>query len=213
MPAGLDGHPDPVVSAERSAVLRRLAGMVRAEGRPPRVLVGIDGASGTGKSTLADELGGLLDATGVSVIRSSIDSFHRPRAERYRRGAASAEGYYRDSHDPEAVRRCLLDPFRSGSESVQTAAFDEPTDQPSIVWCDDLPRDAVLVFDGLFLLRPELADCWDVSVFLLAGQRREAAWQEYLRRDLPTDPEERAAETAARVARARRGRYTDGQAL
>ena len=71
----------------------------------------------------------------------------------------------------------------------------------------------MLVFDGLFLHRPELVDCWDVSVFLLADRRREAAWQDYLGRDLPEDPEARAAEVAARVARARRERYTEGQAL
>ena len=99
MPAGLDGHPDPVVSDERSAVLAHLTTIVGTSAGRPRLLVGIDGASGTGKSTLADELTGLLQAAGHVVVRSTIDSFHRPRAERYRRGATSAEGYYRDSHD------------------------------------------------------------------------------------------------------------------
>lgn len=72
------------------------------------MLIGVDGASGTGKSTLADEVAGILADRGRHVIGASIDSFHRPRAKRYRRGDASPEGYYRDSHDLLAVRRALL---------------------------------------------------------------------------------------------------------
>lgn len=213
MPAGLDGHPDPIVSDERSALLAHLTMTAGASARGLRVLVGIDGASGTGKSTLADELTGLLVAAGRVVVRSTIDSFHRPRAERYRRGVTSAEGYYRDSHDLDAVRRDLLDPFRAGHATVATAVFDEPSDQPCQVMRDGIPPEAVLVFDGLFLHRPELVDHWDVSMFLLADRRREAAWQAYLGRGLPEDPEARATEVAARIARARRERYTEGQAL
>ena len=33
------------------------------------------------------------------------------------------------------------------------------------------PPDAVLLFDGVFLLRPELRPCWDFSVFVRAGFR------------------------------------------
>jgi len=213
MPAGLDGNPDPVVSADRSRMLALLADAVPHATAVGNVLVGIDGASGTGKSTLADELAGILTARRRPVVRASIDSFHRPRAERYARGPLSADGYYRDSHDLTAVVAQLLEPFAAGLGRFRTEAFDEPTDQPVDVAWQAVPTGAVLVFDGLFVHRPELAAFWDASVFLQAEQRREEAWQAYLQRDLPPDPETRAAEIELRITRARRSRYTDGQAL
>ncbi len=209
VPSGLDGNPNPIVSPERS----RLLGLVAAEIGAGPALVAIDGASGTGKSTFADELARTLERGGRTVVRAGIDSFHRPRAERYQLGPESAEGYYRDSHDLAGVRRELLDPFAAGAGSFRRAIFDEPSDQPLTEPAERVPSDGVLVFDGLFLHRPELVDMWTLSIFLVADARREAAWQEYLNRDLPTDPGERAAEIARRVARARRPRYVDGQAL
>jgi ATP-NAD kinase len=54
------------------------------------------------------------ELTRRTVIRSTTDSFHNPRAVRYRRGRTSAEGYYRDSDDIEAIRRVLLHPVIQG---------------------------------------------------------------------------------------------------
>jgi pantothenate kinase-related protein Tda10 len=81
MPAGLDGNPDPVVSRARSLLLGRVVAAVVALQAGKQVLVAIDGASGTGKSTFADELARAVPDH-QSVVRASIDSFHRPRAER-----------------------------------------------------------------------------------------------------------------------------------
>jgi uridine kinase len=212
VPPGLDGHPDPISSSVRAAMLEELSALVRQESGP-RTLVGIDGASGTGKSTLADECASTLSGHACDVVRASIDSFHRPKADRYRRGDASPEGYYRDSHDLEALRTMLLEPFASMSRTVRTEVFDQPSDRPSKANPVEVAPNAILVFDGLFLHRPELVDPWDLSVFLVAEGRREAVWRNYVDLDLPEDPDARAAERAGRVARARRERYTTGQRL
>ena len=55
MPAGLDGNPNPIQTAQRDAVLCAVADRV-CTANGSRVLVGIDGRSGAGKSTFADEL-------------------------------------------------------------------------------------------------------------------------------------------------------------
>lgn len=75
------------------------------------------------------------------------------------------------------------------------------------------PARTVLVFDGLFLHRPELVRYWDLTVFLVADARREAAWQAYLGRDLPSKETARVAAVAERMASARRARYVEGQRL
>ena len=209
MPAGLDGNPDPVVSDERERVLAHLVDRVGMLGTQ-RCLVGIDGAPGAGKSTLADELSARLQASGHHVVRATIDSFHRPRAERMQRGPTSPEGYYLDSHQLGVVVGELLEPFSRGSTRVRTAAFDEPTDRPLEVWVDGVPPSAVLVFDGIFLLRPELHHQWSLIVFLIADQRRAAGWDAYLHGDLPADPAERRREIDGRLERARWPRYHDG---
>jgi uridine kinase len=213
VPAGLDGNPDPIVSVDRTFVLDLVAAAVMRTARDRRALVAIDGASGTGKSTFGDELADTLQVAGWTVVRASIDSFHRPRSERYRLGTGSPLGYYRDSHDLVRLQQHLLQPFALGAGVYRRAIFDEPSDRPTAAAAEPVPTVGILVFDGLFLHRPELVGYWDLSVFLTAESRKEAAWQEYLTRDLPEDDLARAVEVAARVERARRHRYVDGQAL
>ena len=176
-------------------------------------MVAIDGASGSGKSTFADELAATLEIWGNQVVRASIDSFHRPRRERYRLGAGSPDGYYRESHDIEGLVRELLGPFRSGAGRYRVVLFDEPADRPIESSAELVPDRVILIFDGLFLHRPELFGFWDFGVFLTADSRRERAWEQYLWSDLPPAHNERDLEIAARIAKARRRRYVDGQAL
>jgi len=209
MPAGLDGDPNPVVTEAREAVLGDVVERIVGCG-PGRLLVGIDGRSGAGKSTFADEVAVRLAGRNRTVVRSTTDSFHRPRAERMRRGPTSAEGYFLDSYQLSAIVDDLLRPFADGRTRVRTAAFDEPSDRPLDVHADGVPDDAVLVFDGLFLHRAELAAFWDLTVYLDADIRREAEWLAYLEQDLPTGPADRARELDQRLHRARWPRYRDG---
>ena len=176
------------------------------------MVVGIDGRAGSGKSTFADELASRLRAGGASVVRSTTDSFHRPREERMRTGATSAEGYYRDSHQVEVIADRLLSPFAQGSGSVLTAAFDEPTDAARHETAD-VGGAAVLVFDGLFLHRPSLHGHFHVTVLLEADDRLDRQWLDFLLTDLPAGPVARAEELDRRLHRARWPRYRDGWRL
>jgi uridine kinase len=171
MPTGLDGNPDPIRTPARDALLRTIAREVLGVRPDKRTCVGIDGQAGAGKSTFADELAQRLEAAGRPVVRSTTDSFHNPRAVRYRRGRTSAEGYYRDSHDLGSIRELLMDPFLAGT-AIRVAVFDETSDRPVDVSPQLPPKAAVLVFDGLFIHRPELRRYWDYSIYLM--RRRES---------------------------------------
>jgi uridine kinase len=158
----------------------RIAGM--SLGRPVRVA--IDGRTASGKTTLADELADRLRRQGRSVIRTSVDGFHRPKAERYARGRRSAEGYYYESRDLTAVRALLLDPLGPGGDRLyRTASFDLAMDRPIEQEPLTASADAILILDGTFLQRPELRDGWDVTIFVKTsddvaerrGVRRDAA--------------------------------------
>jgi uridine kinase len=129
--------------------------------------VAVDGIDAAGKTTLANELASTIQARRRPVIRASIDGFHRPRAERHWRGPDSSEGYYRDSFDYPALREALLVPLgAAGSRRYRPAVFDYRTDRPLSVSETEAPDDAVLLMDGVFLLRPELNDLWDYRIFV-----------------------------------------------
>lgn len=131
------------------------------------IRVAVDGVDAAGKTTLADELAAFLIKRGRPVIRASIDRFHRPRAERHRQGATSPDGYYADSFDYNALRSALLQPLGpQGSRIYRRAVFDYRTDTPSLTEEEVAPEVAILLFDGVFLLRPEINDQWDYRIFV-----------------------------------------------
>ena len=133
------------------------------------VRVAIDGVDASGKTMLAAELAESVQRLGRIVPRVSIDGFHRPRAQRYRRGPSSAEGYYHETTDYAAVRREVLEPLGPGGDRhYRTATFDfradSALDRPVLV----AEPDDILLLEGVFLLRPELRDCWDYRIFVHA---------------------------------------------
>ncbi len=208
VPSGLDGNPNPVVTAERTAILDLVAERVLASQRD-RVLVAIDGRPGSGKSTFADELVTIVRDADRHVIRSTTDSFHRPRNERMRLGSTSADGYIDESHQLDLIRSALLRPFAFGNETVQVSAFDEPSDSPRIEHVD-VSEQAVLIFDGLFLQRTEFADMWEIVVYLDADERCDGEWLDFLLGDGVGSRSEQASEIDERLHRSRWPRYRDG---
>ena len=168
----------------REQTLHQLAGIVVSRIPPHPLRVAIDGIDAAGKTTLADELAPLIEAQGRPVIRASIDGFHRPRSVRYQREANSAKGYYEDSFDYASLRAVLLQPLGPHrNRRYQSAIFDVRTDTPVSRREEEAPPHAVLLFDGVFLLRHELADLWDYQIFVFV--RMETALQRALHRDLP----------------------------
>jgi uridine kinase len=184
---------------ERDRLLDRIAASIAVGPAARNRLVGIDGVDGAGKTMFADALSCHVKALGRPVLRAGIDGFHHPRAHRYRRGPDNPLGYVEDSFDEEGLRRHLLDPLRgSTGGTVQLRRFDYRRDMPMV---EELPVEpgTVLIFDGVFLHRPLLRDCWDISIFLdvpfTMSVPRMAA-----RDGTPADPDDDANR-----------RYVDGQ--
>jgi uridine kinase len=109
---------------------------------PRRTMVAIDGPDASGKTTFAADLAEALRLAGTEPVVIHVDDFMHPPAIRHRRGRSSPEGYLDDSYDYAALTRHVLDPETSANPST------------------------VVIVEGLFLLRNELASWWDFSVFL-----------------------------------------------
>ena len=186
--------------------VRELADRIEAVRRAHPVRVAIDGVDAAGKTTLAEALALVLRRRGREVVRASIDGFHRPRAERYRRGELSPEGYYLDSFDYDALRDALLDPLGpGGSRAYRRAVFDYRDDAPRAEPVSHASEDAILLFDGVFLLRPELVEHWDLRIFV--SVEPEEALRRALERDAAVFGSQEEAE------RRYRRRYQPGQRL
>jgi uridine kinase len=143
-----------------------LAGEVATRGNAI-VRLAVDGVSGAGKTSFADELAIVLQGVGRTVIRASADDFHYPKAKRYRLGRDSPDGHYLESYDYDTLKRELLDPLGvGGSRRYRTEVFDCASEWPVTSPQYFAPNGAILIFDGLFLHRDELRDYWDVSIFL-----------------------------------------------
>jgi uridine kinase len=154
----------------------------KKSGRP--LIVGINGDGGSGKSSLAANLVQSLRDTGFDAQGISIDSFHHPKAYRYRRGAMSPEGYYEDSMDYAAFADCLRTittaktfPCRYCSKS-----FDLETDTIDQQFTE-VSAEGIIIAEGVFLFRPELQSFFDVKIFLKITE--ETVMQRVLERDLP----------------------------
>ena len=96
-----------------------------------------------------------------------MDGFHRPGARRYKQGRHSALGYYEDAYDFASLARRVLIPLGPGGDyrytrAVIDLASDTPVDEPAV----QLQQSAVLIVDGTFLQKPEIADLWDTTIFV-----------------------------------------------
>ncbi|WP_439593998.1 uridine kinase [Microbacterium sp.] len=185
---------------------RELRDEVRAHYRAGRIILAVDGRDGAGKTVFADGLADVFAEDGSAVFRASIDSFHRPRDERWARGRTSPVGFYEDSYDYATFRRVLIDPFREGGQTgattgFQLAAFDVERDAAVESTWVTAPKDAVLIVDGIFLHRPALRGLWHWSVWL--DVPIDVAYERMARRD-GTDPDFLAPANT---------RYREGQEL
>jgi len=141
-----------------------VAGRIPSLDRP--VLVAVDGADGAGKTTFADAVGERLLAAGRQVVRATVDDFHHPQAHRHALGR-TAETVWSRSFDLGALRRELLDPWVRGPGSAyrrrwHALATDTYIDERP----EPVPDRGVLLVDGVFVQRSELADVWDFVVWL-----------------------------------------------
>ncbi|MBN1993943.1 MAG: uridine kinase [Anaerolineae bacterium] len=135
--------------------------------QPHPIRVAIDGVDAAGKTSLANELSQPLRKRHRPVIRASLDGFHHPRRIRHQRGSTSPEGYYYDTFDYEAVKTLLLTPLGpDGNWQYQTAVFDFDTDVSILSPVCSAHPHSILLFDGVFLLCPELYHYWDYKIFV-----------------------------------------------
>jgi uridine kinase len=154
--------------------IARVVALIPDRGGDP-VVVGVDGVDGAGKTTFADALAA---AVSRPTVRISVDDFHNVAAVRYRRGRDSAKGFWLDAFDYDRLIADVFRPLRT-SRRYRARAHDLASDQPIDSPWQTAPPGSVVIVDGLFLQRRELAGQFDLVVYLdvpfdVAGARLRA---------------------------------------
>jgi uridine kinase len=158
------------VRDQREQLLQELSSRMHRAHRaasPDVLRVAVDGVDGAGKTVFADEVAARLRALDLEVVRAGVDGFHNPPALRYRRGRDDPDGFYLDSYDYAGLRRQLLDRLGPGGDRrIVRAVYDVHREAAVETAVEVVTPGSVLIFDGIFLHRPELRDVWDLSIYL-----------------------------------------------
>ena len=150
-----------------------------------RLRIAIDGLTASGKTTFGHELAQHITHDGRPVLRASLDDFKRPWNQRHSYDRESGEGYYRNAFDYARVVALLLDPCTpEGSGQCSLCSIDPllQVDHSTVV--TKAEWNAVLIVDGVFALRPEINDYWDLRIWLdidaelseRRGTQRDSGW-------------------------------------
>ncbi|HEY5060527.1 MAG TPA: AAA family ATPase [Gemmatimonadaceae bacterium] len=147
-------------------ILSRIEQLLRVRGAP--IVVALDGPSGAGKSTMANALAGAAPVV-VTIVPS--DDFFAAGLTAADWDARSAAERARDAIDWRRLRRTALEPLRAGRPAVWHPfdfAGGEQADGSYLMSTTPVRREAapVIVVEGAYASRPELADILDLSVLI-----------------------------------------------
>lgn len=145
-----------------TTLMRELRGELRQLYPAGRIIVFIDGIDAPAVDSFASLFAEVVDEADTAAFHARLRDFHLSRAEQAERGVTV---------DEDALRRALIDPFRSGSLDSATSGFqlgtwDADRDAPLESRWVTAPSDAVLIVSGTGVLAPELRGMANWSIWL-----------------------------------------------
>lgn len=147
-------RPDPVPARE-CTVAELVARARELAGAGPRQLLGIAGAPGAGKSTLAERI---VAEVGPTARLVPMDGFHLAQAELRRLGRADRKGAV-DTFDAYGYAALLRRLHRLEPTAVYAPAFHRDIEEPVAGSIGVPPWVTLVVTEGNYLLLPD--DPWD----------------------------------------------------
>lgn len=140
-----------------------------------RLIIGVDGFGGGGKSTFADRIGDHVLLTEVVTY----DDLYLP--EEIRPEFLASPCGIADAYDWKALLTGVLEPFRRGGP-CEYPVLDWETQERSSITVS--PHTRILIVEGVSCLRPELRDHYDYRVWV------HAPYEVRLARGIKRDGEE-----------------------
>lgn len=148
------------------------------------MVVGVTGIDASGKSTLTTMLADELRRSGKSVQIVRLDDFHRTRAERHVEGLPEPVQFYEYGFDFERLRNGVLKPIRDeGQLDATLVCLDLIKDTWTVERKYSVNSETIVLLDGVFLFRPDIAHFLDLIVFLQVDEG--TVIERVKRRDVP----------------------------
>jgi type I pantothenate kinase len=152
----------------------RLLGVITARLRADRpIIVALDGSVAAGKSTLAQSLATGLREAGVAATVISADGFLLPLARMNAERAVGRKGFP-DSFDRSGMA-AFLKSVKAGA-APDAPAYDHAHYDVSPDVRQTTLGAAVVIFEGVNVLGSDLADLYDLSIYLDADERDLERW-------------------------------------
>lgn len=160
---------------------------------PHTLVVGINGAQGTGKSTLASLLVQLLQLENLHAVQLSIDDFYLGKQQRAELGKTIhpllATRGVPGTHDVQALQQTLQSLAAAGaSNCIALPGFDKATDDtiPSGQWRQVTGPVDIIILEGWFIgvepqPEPELRQAINA---LEQGEDEDLTWRRYVNAQL-----------------------------
>jgi len=191
----------------RAALIDTVADIVHSTPCKHPLRVAVDGVDASGKTTFSNELAHAIKSQSVrEVIQINVDDFHQPNVLRKRRGDLSPEGFYLDSYNYQTfIEQALIPLGPAGNRRYRTACYDLSSDQPLRPPLQSAAVDAIVLIDGIFLLRPTLLSFWELTIYL------DVNFEQSIERGINRDAKHLGSREDARLRYQKR--YVPGQML
>ncbi|WP_420808739.1 kinase [Bacillus salacetis] len=138
--------------------------LVKGKKRGNRFILGIDGLSRSGKTTLTHSLCKHLKEEGIAHAVFHIDDYIVERKRRYNTGRDEWFEYYFLQWDLHDIRQNLLEKLLLSKEIA--LSFYDPGSDSHDVRSIQLPEECLIIVEGVFLQRQEWRSFFDYMVFL-----------------------------------------------
>jgi len=129
-------------------------------------VVGINGVDTSGKTFFSESYAKYLRSVGKDVTLIHIDDFHNPLEVR-RNGTNEIDAYYNNAFNYNQLINELLSPLvGTGAVNKDILCLDLEKNTYSKTMHYEITSEAIIIIEGVLLLRPPLSEYIDVKVFL-----------------------------------------------
>jgi uridine kinase len=145
-------------------VIQNFRSLFESVNRADRLIVGIDGLSRSGKTTLVKNLGNVLKKMDIPYQILHIDDFIVERTKRYNTGHDEWYEYFSLQWDVQWLKENFFEKLPC-SETLLLPFYDHEKDR-QVFKEVGLKNAAVVIVEGVFLLREEWRSFFDYIAFL-----------------------------------------------
>jgi len=152
--------------SQRTLIFRKIIDEIKKKNAGRALVVGISGIDCSGKTNFARNFEKFLLHEGCKTQTIHLDDFHNPKQVRYA-GESPIDDYYNRSFNIREIIGRLLQPIHNGQNiSEYITLLDINSDSFSVNRKYEIDRSTIVIFEGVFLFRNELAEYMDYKVFL-----------------------------------------------